>query len=264
MDTGVTRSLKGTRLKRELSREAISMALKGEWERATEVNRAILELFEDDVDAMNRLGKALMELARFDEAWQVWDQVTRIAPYNNIAKKNLARLIQLRDTPMETKQMRKAGGVPQLFIEESGKSGTTMLRKTAGGRAVARIAPSDPAKLVIENNAINVHSPEGEYLGQIEPKLGKRLIRLIHGGNQYDAAVVGVSEQGISIIVRETYRHHSLHDVCPFPTKTKEEHRVYLNDSLTRFILDDDLAGEDEEENVIDEDELETDWNENE
>ena len=53
------------RLKRDLTHEAVTLALKGEWERATEVNRAILELFEDDVEAMNRLGKALMEMGWF-------------------------------------------------------------------------------------------------------------------------------------------------------------------------------------------------------
>ena len=254
-----------SRLKRDLSRDAIALALKGEWDRATEVNRAILELFADDVEAMNRLGKALMELARYDEAKEVLGRVISIAPHNTIAKKNLARLDSLKSSPVATNhQMRKSGVVPQLFIEESGKSGTTVLRKTASSQTVARVAPSDLANLVVENNAINVYSRAGEYLGQVEPKLAQRLIRLMLGGNKYDAAVIGVSEQGISIIIRETYRHRSLQDVCSFPTKTKEEHRVYLGESLVRYIRDEDLDDEDDEENVIDEEAIDTEWNENE
>ena len=46
------------RLKREKSREAIALALEGNWERATEVNKGILRLFPEEVDALNRLGKA--------------------------------------------------------------------------------------------------------------------------------------------------------------------------------------------------------------
>ncbi|MED5569372.1 MAG: tetratricopeptide repeat protein, partial [Chloroflexota bacterium] len=84
MDSGAI-GLDITKSARDLSRDAISMALKGEWERASEINRAILESSSDDVDAMNRLGKSLMELARYPEAREVLDRVTKLAPYNNIA-----------------------------------------------------------------------------------------------------------------------------------------------------------------------------------
>ena len=139
-----------------------------------------------------------------------------------------------------------------------------MLRKTGSRQTVATLVPSDPANLVVENNTIMVYTRDDEYLGQVEPKLGQRLIRLMGGGNKYEAAVIGVKAQGISIIIRETYRHRSLHDVCSFPSKTREEHRVYLGESLVRHIRDDDLDEDDEGENVIDEEEMETGWNEGE
>jgi len=257
MDKEVAQPTSTSRLKRDLSRDAVALALGGEWERATEVNRAILELFADDVEAMNRLGKALIETGRFDEAREVLGRVANIAPYNTIAKKNLARLDSLKDNPVAAKGVPKSRLVPQLFIEESGKSGTTVLRKTGSRQTVARAAPSDLANLEVENNSMTVYSREGEYLGQVEPKLGQRLIRLMCGGNKYDAAVIGVGEQGISIFIRETFRHHSLQDVRSFPGKTKEEHRVYLGESLVRHLMDDDLDEEDEEE-------MDTEWTENE
>ena len=264
MDSGVIGLANTSKSKRDLSRDAITLALKGEWERASEVNRAVLELSEDDVDAMNRLAKALMELARYSEAREVLDRVTTLAPYNNIAKKNLARLVQLETTPAANNQVRKAAGALQLFIEESGKSGTTVLIKTVTGHAMARIAPSDSATLVVDQDVINVCTHDGEYLGQIEPKLGRRLIRLMDAGNQYQAAIIGVSDQGISITVRETYRHQSLQNVCSFPTKSNAENRVYLSESLVRYTRDDDLEDEEDEEGVIEEDEMETEWGENE
>ena len=144
--------------------------------------------------------------------------------------------------------------MPQLFIEESGKSGTTVLRKMASSKTIAHIAPSDVANLVVENNAMNVYTRDGEYLGQVEPKLGQRLVRLMCGGNKYEAAIIGVKDQGISVIIRETFRHRSLQNVCSFPSKTKEEHRVYLGESLVRYIREDD----------IDEEELETEWSDGE
>ena len=258
----LTKSLDQSRPTRELSRDAISLALQGEWERAAQVNQLILDS-SADVDAMNRLGKALMELIRYGEAREVLDKVVSIAPYNIIAKKNLARLTQLENTPLTSRQVRKAGSAPQLFIEESGKSGTTLLQKVSTGQVVARIAPSESTDLVVENNTIKVYTRDNEYLGQIEPKLGRRLIRLMQGGNRYDSAIIGVNNQGISIIIREIFRHRSLHNVCSFPTRTKEEHRVHLSERMAKYMADDD-PDDDDDEAVIEEDELETGWSENE
>ncbi len=255
-------SAEAAKLKRNLTREAVSMALKGKWERATEVNRAILDRFEDDVEAMNRLGKALMELGDYSAAKKVFDRVVHIAPYNNIAKKNAARLEQLESTPLATKQARKGGAAPQLFIEESGKSGTTLLRKPADRQVIARLTPSDPANLVVEENSITVQNSEGDYLGQIEPKLARRLIRLMYGGNKYDAAILGINERGVSIIVRETYRDRTMNEVCSFPSRTSDEHRVYLGGNLVQYIGGDSL--EDDDEPAIDEEAMDTGWNDGE
>ena len=261
---GITPNSKRTKAKRGLGLEAIALALKGEWERATEVNRAILELFADDVEAMNRLGKAYMELGKYDDARGVLGNVTRIAPYNNIAKKNLARLESLGNSPASTKLGRKVGSVPHIVIEESGKSGTTVLRKTAPSETVARIAPNDPANLVAENSNLNVYSRDGEYLGQVEPKLGQRLVRLMCSGNEYDAALVSVNQRGAAVIIGYTLPYRRPLTLRPFPSKTKEEQRIYLGQSLISRIREESLDEDDEDENVIDEEAMDTEWNDNE
>ena len=129
MDPEATRTPGSIRLKQNLGREAVNLALNGEWERATEVNKAILELFSDDVEAMNRLVKALIELGNYLDASAVLNQVCEVAPYNTIAKKNRARLDQLTADPESastgfSKRTRKSAEAPQNFIEETGKSGT--------------------------------------------------------------------------------------------------------------------------------------------
>ena len=46
-------------------------------------------------------------------------------------------------------------------------------------------------------------------MGSVEPKLTARLLRLVRGGNQYEAAVTSASAQELSLIIRETYKHPS-------------------------------------------------------
>ena len=211
---------------------------------------------------MERLGKAVMELVQYGEAREVLGRVVSAAPYNNIAKKNLARLDQLGNTPAANKQVRKSVGAPQLFIEESGKSSTTMLHMPGAHTLVASVAPGDPVNLVVENNAICVYVRDDQYLGKVEPKLGRRLIKLIDVGNKYGAAIIWVKEQEISVIIREMYRHPSLRNVCSFPTKSKEEHRVYLGENLLRYIEETDLEDDDEGAVIIDERSDDSEWEE--
>ena len=258
----LTRNPITTNSKNDPGKKAISLALNGEWAEAAELNRAILKKSPDDVEAMNRLGKSLMELAQYSEAKAVLARVVQLAPYNSIAKKNLERLDKLETAPNPAKKAQKAWGAPQLFIEESGKSGVTQLQKAATGPSVASIGPGEPLTLAVNKNAIVVTVREDEYLGRIEPKLASRLIRLMNGGNRYQAAVIGVKEQGITIIIRESYCHPSLHDVCSFPSKGRGDNGIYLGESLMRYIEDSELDEDGEEGVVIDRDENGEEWEE--
>ena len=75
-----------SRIRREKSKEAIAMAMENRWEDATGVNRSIIELFPDDIEAYNRLGKALFELGRYDEARTAFTKALELSPSNTIAR----------------------------------------------------------------------------------------------------------------------------------------------------------------------------------
>jgi len=276
MSTKIPAAANGAKFRRGLDREAVDLALKGDWDRAAQVNRAILELFSDDVEAMNRLAKALIELGSYEEAGSVLDHLGEVAPYNNIARKNRARLEQMRaqvktnDRAVATSlHARRAAGAPQLFIGESGKSATTVLRQTPRRLSLALISPGDPVSLRLEHHALNAYADDGKYLGQVDPRLGHRLSRLIEGGNTYEAAVIGVNDEGISIIIHETHRDRSLQHVASFPTRaaTASERRADRDDDPAgRMTASEEGADadEEEEEGIIDEEELQAAWSENE
>ena len=66
------------------------------------------------------------------------------------------------------------------------------------------------------------------------------------GGNRYDAAVISVSRQELSIIIWEVYRHPSLQGVCSFPTRVKDDRKVYWVDSPMRYDVGVDMDEDDE------------------
>ena len=233
------------RFKREKSREAIALALEGSWEQAVRVNEEILRVFPDDVDALNRLGKALMELGRYPEARDSFAEATRVAPYNTISKKNLERLAHLEESPA----VPKAGKVatPFHFIEESGKSEITPLFKPAPREVLAKMAAGDQVTLSPRDNIMAVENSLGECLGQLEPRLGLRLLHLAGKGNRYDAAVTSVRDQEISIIVHETYRHPDVATVASFSGRTRDGQRLYWREALASYDVGTEL---DEEEHT--------------
>ena len=212
---------------------AIQLALTNRWEEAVAANKAILALFPNDADAHNRLGKALMELARYNEAKRAYKKALELDPTNQIARKNLERITALAKAGAGQVEASKID--PSLFIEEMGKSAVTTLQ-AASQQTLAMLNAGDRLELRRRNGNLAVETPGGEYVGTVEPKLRVRLIKLIEGGNQYAAAVTRVSAKECRIIIKETFQHPSQAGRPSFPTAIgTESMRPYTKESLLRY-----------------------------
>src|ERR671939_1849441 len=143
------------RQKRTKSEHAISLAMKNRWDEAAQVNREILDLFPNEVDAYNRLGKALTELGRYGEARDAYAHAARIDPLNGIATKNLQRLGKLAAEGAAAPPPSPVD--PRLFIEESGKTTVTQLTDVRRTEATAKLTAGDQLKLERRGNQIVVN-----------------------------------------------------------------------------------------------------------
>jgi hypothetical protein len=212
------------RLKRQRSKQAIDLAMQGRWREAVAANKGILENFPQDVDAYNRLGRAYMELGDYAQAKEAYRQALELDPFNTIAKKNLQRLSYLSEAPASAEgEGRKVE--PHQFIEEIGKAGVVSLYHLAPTEVRARLVAGDEVHLKIDGPRLVVEDSRGQYLGQVDPKHGQRLIKLMEGGNKYSAAVVSSTEDAMTVIIREVYQHPSQAGRLSFPSKKAEELR---------------------------------------
>ena len=231
------------RLRQRLSKESIDLALQGKWEEAEAINRDIIEKFPSDVEAYNRLGRALTELGHFDGAKEAYLKALQLAPENAIAKKNLTRLTELSESMATLKRSRQKTSTSKaqarrvaldLFITEVGKAGVVNLHSVAPVEVLAKMGFGDQVHLKAKKQRLIVTSEDGEYLGEMEPRQGLRLIKLMRGGNRFDAAILNVEEDKVQVIIKEIYQHPSQVGHPSFPVKATEHLRTHIKESLLR------------------------------
>jgi len=226
--------------------EAVGLAVDARWEEAVELNEFIIRSFGADEGAQNRLGKALTELGRLEDAKSAYDATLAINPMNPVARKNTAKLESL----INAKDILKGGPVKvdlNLFVEEMGKTTTTTLRAAADD-VCSKIAPGDVAELRVDGDGIEVDTVRGVRVGSLEPKLARRLIKFVQGGNRYQAGITSCEGSTVKVIVRESYQDPKFQGKPSFPIvrRREVEYRPYTRERL--IIADTGVFPADEED----------------
>jgi hypothetical protein len=250
------------RQRRQLADQAISHATRGDWEAAVQANRELLEL-GPDTDAYNRLGKALAELGRHAEALEAYEQALARDATNRIAERNVERLRLLAEREPESAETTAGDGKPEkapaaLFIEEMGKTGHARLINLARADKLAPLSPGDQVVLTRSGDHLMANVRD-EEIGQVEPRIGSRLVKLIEGGNRYEAAITIISRNEVRIIIRETFAHPANFGKVSFPGSTTSrggDVRPYIKGSPLRY--DDEEESEEFEEEPEEVEELDT------
>jgi tetratricopeptide (TPR) repeat protein len=250
-----------TRQRRQLSEAAIAHATRGEWDAAVDANRQLLEL-GPDIDAYNRLGKALAEMNRHGEALVAYEQALERDATNRIAQRNVERLrlVLAADKPAKSAKNGKgrvADKAPAtLFIEEMGKTGRARLINLAAPRVLAPLSPGDAVELEVEGQEL-VASVGRATIGSVEPRIAARLLKLMAGGNRYDAAITTIHEAGaeLTIIIREVFTHPSNFGKISFPTVSQGGAgvRPYMKGTALRYDDEDEVEEADEDSEEVEE-----------
>jgi ribosomal protein L29 len=232
--------------------EAVQLAIAGKWDEAVKLNKFIVESLGADEETQNRLGKALSELGKLKDAKAAYEAALKLNPMNSIAKKNAARI----NTLLHQKEGLKVGGTRvdlNLFVEEMGKTIITLLE---GGspEICSKVAAGDVAELVVDGDSIVAETSRGVKLGTLEPKLARRLIKFMRGGNRYQGGVTACDGNTVKLIVRETYQDPKFAGKPSFPMRRKREveFRPYTKESLlARGAGGIEVYTEDEEEESL-------------
>ena len=199
-----------------LSQQAIQAAIKGQWQNAVDINSEILNKSPKDTEALNRLGKANMELGLIVKSIKTFKTCQKISPNNPIAIKNLQRLQSIQASDKSISKHRLS--TPDDFIEDSKTVSTSLINLTSANN-ILKLSPGHKCTLEIVNNTVNILDSNRIRVGQIEPRLGSRIIRLIDSGNKYIATVKSSDSKKITILIRESFTKSLNKSISSFQNK---------------------------------------------
>lgn len=225
-----------------LSQQAILAALSSNWQQALEINEQIIESNPDNIEALNRLGRAYFELGRLNEAKKYFEKTLINDPYNQIAAKFIQRIKACNKKGGKVQKIQITEVSSDLFIEEPGKTKVITLLKVAEPQKLSLLSSGAPVQFIIKNHSIAVADLNNNYLGILPDDLSHLLTRLIRGGNKYQAFIKTIKINGISILIREVFRSSRFRNQPSFLDNCSGNSVIY---SPTHLVITD--SSEDEE-----------------
>jgi tetratricopeptide (TPR) repeat protein len=254
-DGSAAPAVNATRLKRQLTEQAIAAATAAEWEAAADLNRRILELGADS-EAENRLAKAYWEMGELQTAREHYQAALALDPTNRIAERNIARLrVLLAEAGKKTVAAQKTDKAPvSIFVEETGKTGFAHLIDLADPKQLAQVNPGDAVELLPDGPRLAARA-NGRHIGVVEPRVAARLLKLVADGNKYTAGVTSIGDRDVRIIIRETYQDPANYGKVSFPTAAKvSDLRPYTKGTLIReeMDLEEELELDDDDDEIED------------
>ena len=244
--------------RRHSSKHAVDLAMEGRWQEAVSANQSIIESFPNDIEAHNRLGRAYLEIGKYQLSRHAYNRAIELDPYNAIAEKNLRRLDALGEESADVEEA-SPPVEPKVFIEEIGKAGVVNLDHLAEKETLAKVDAGDKLNLKMDGSSLLAENSRGVYLGRVETAHSRRLVKLIKSGNRYSVIVIGASEDRLVVIIRETYQHPSQSDKLSFPARGSLSLRPYTDEQVVgqeteykeAIVEGDALNIDDEEETEI-------------
>ncbi|MBI2596471.1 tetratricopeptide repeat protein [Candidatus Daviesbacteria bacterium] len=231
-----------------LERLAIDAALSCQWEKALEYNKEIKKTEPENVECLNRLAKAYFELGKYLQAKKIYQEVLKLDPYNLIAQKNLKKAGAFKKNAGAKNIPIQVAISPSLFLEEPGITKLVSLIKVAEPQRLLTLSAGSLVNLIPKNRGISVTDGNNLYLGVLPDDTAHHLLKLIKGGNKYQALIKSVKPNGLTLLVRETFRSKKFKNQPSFLDNAKiliySSHNIPLDPDSLPLENDDSLTSE--------------------
>lgn len=183
---------------------AINAALSQNWKEAIRINTAIIKLQKNDIAALCRLGYAYLKSGHIKDAKKTYEQVLSLDQYNQIAEKNLKKLVTLKKKDL----VPDVGSTlsPMMFLEEPGITKIVDCIHIAPPQTLSTLSAGLEVALKPKNHCIEIRTTQNTYLGALPDDISFRLLKLVRAGNSYRVIVKSIEKNSLKVLIRETAR----------------------------------------------------------
>jgi len=216
---------------------AIQASLNRNWKEAIRMNTQILKSNPHDIDALNRLAKALLQTGFKTKSELTYKKVLKIDKYNPIAAKGL-------ETIKSFKVERRTGSTPApdftaAFLEEPGTTKTVSLTRLGDTKVLSHLQPGDEVQLVAREHCVSIVTQNNDYIGRLPDDLASRLRPFIKAGNTYQSWLKSVDlfnkspgRQSVKIFIKELFRSSKYRNIPSFPSTERLSYAAFTPPEL--------------------------------
>ena len=194
----------------------------GNWKDAATLNKTLISEDPKDIDALNRLAYILTIMGKIQDAKSTYKKVLKIDVLNQIAIKNIRKLTEM-GSKNTAKDLSSIKNLNHTFLEETGKTKIITLINTAQPKIIALLTTGQPIVIAIKRSKIFVQDQDKQYLGVLPDDVGRRLIKLMKGGNCYEACIKSATEHKVCVFVKETKRASKYKNQPSFPQEQDQD-----------------------------------------
>lgn len=235
-----------------LTQLAIDAALDSRWKEALKINKKIIKLDPQNIDALNRQAKAYLELGKGNLAKKYYSEVLKFDPYNPIALKNLKIIKSSKSQRGQITTNGQSKLSPSLFLQEPGKTKMVNLLKVAEPQKLSQAFCGMRVEMAVKNRKITIVDQNRNYLGILPDDINHHLLRLLKGGNKYDLFIKAIRVNGLSVIIKETFRSKRFKNQPSFLENSGSTLTTSILGSLAGTnSAEDEVSEEEETEQVV-------------
>ena len=230
------------------TQQAIDAALDQRWKEALKINKKIIKLDPQNVDALNRQARAYMELGKANLAKKYYSQTLKYDPYNPIAQKNLKIMRSFKSNGQISSWNCKDRLSPSLFLQEPGKTKMVNLLNVAEPQKLSQAYCGMKVTMATKNRRVTIVDTNGNYLGVLPDDISHHLLRLTKGGNKYELFIKSISVNSLSVLIKETFRSKRFKNQSSFLEYLPSSNTTNIIPSLEGIRNEEETEEPDEEE----------------
>jgi tetratricopeptide (TPR) repeat protein len=183
-----------------LSQLAIQKALNCEWRKAVQLNEEILVNNPQNIDALNRLAQAYMQLGKFSKSKKIVQNILILDKFNPIAKRNLEKINNFSKNCQDFTNTTMTK--PFNFIEEPGKTRVVSLVRIGERSVLSFLQSCLELDMQIRQKTISFYYQK-KYIGRLPDDIAHRIIWLHKRNNKYQSFIKSIEKNRVRVFIRE-------------------------------------------------------------